>query len=526
MKNGTLTSALQPATRHERDSIRLVPPGLSVKTLVAATAVALLVLPGVRTARAQTIGDIDVRSRIGERFFAAVPVRSDAVLDPNCIRVGANPAAPEGSDRLSGTRVHINPTGAVESVIIETTGSVTSPVIALRLEVGCTNPVVRDYVVLSEGAPLQVESALPPAVPASTLPAATRIALPHAARTSKTRASSPPPTVRSAGSGRTATPRAAVVTPYSNTPPTVGSATGSAAPSMPVAAPTQNEQRRIADLRARSDNQAASLLDLEDRLTLLQKQAELLKAQLEQVLATPTAGTPASAATVATATAPTALTTPVSTTSETSASAVRKTRGIGAVLSDWRVIGGGLGALLCAAVAYTLGRSTPAGSARTPTNEAAVRQKPLRDRAQSAAQKSIANDRAQPTGTALPASDPKRATQRGKTSRQLTADADITTQWDARPPTTNTHPVPESAARNAATATHPGMDVSREFHITQQFQPTAERTVALSTPEEIVQQARTLYMDDGDIFQAIDLLEMAVSVRTDSTESRRCRELP
>ena len=98
---------------------------------------ALLVLPGVRTARAQTIGDIDVRSRIGERFFAAVPVRSDAVLDPNCIRVGANPAAPEGSDRLSGTRVHINPTGAVESVIIETTGSVTSPVIALRLEVGC-----------------------------------------------------------------------------------------------------------------------------------------------------------------------------------------------------------------------------------------------------------------------------------------------------------------------------------------------------------------------------------------------------
>lgn len=58
--------------------------------------------------------------------------------------------------------------------------------------------------------------------------------------------------------------------------------------------------------------------------------------------------------------------------------------------------------------------------------------------------------------------------------------------------------------------------MSREFHITQQFQPQAERVVALSAPEEIVQQARTHYMEDGDVFRAIDLLEMAVSVRKDS----------
>jgi hypothetical protein len=59
--------------------------------------------------------------------------------------------------------------------------------------------------------------------------------------------------------------------------------------------------------------------------------------------------------------------------------------------------------------------------------------------------------------------------------------------------------------------------MTREHHITQQFQPAAERVVALSSPEEIVQQARTHYMEDNDVFKAIDLLEMAVSARKDST---------
>jgi hypothetical protein len=519
MKNVTLTPAPQPATRLERDSLRLAPHGPAVKTLVAATAVALMLLPGVRSARAQAIGDIDVRSRLGERFFAAVPVRSNAVLDPNCIRVGANPAAPEGADPLRSTRVRINPTGPVESVIIETAGSVTSPVIALRLEVGCTNPVVRDFVVLGEGVPLQVQAEQPPVAPVAV---ATRIAPPRAARAPRARVAPPAPRGRPTASGPDSILKAPVVTSHSSAPSVVGATTAPAAPTTPTIAVPQDGQSRVAELRARSDDQAASLLDLEDRLSLLQKQAELLKAQLEQVLATPTptadsAATPASTSpvTLAPATAGTTVGVAASTASVFPANTVRKSRSIGELLTDWRVVGGALGALLCAAIAYKLGRRNPARSVRTAPSAAAVRQDPSPRNVQPAAQKSLELDRTPLAGAALPIPDMKRTPQRGKTSQPLVADA--TMEWDARPPTTNTHAVPESSARAAATATHPGMDVSREFHITQQFQPSAERTVALSTPEEIVQQARTLYMDDGDTFRAIDLLEMAVSVRTDST---------
>jgi hypothetical protein len=96
------------------------------------------------------------------------------------------------------------------------------------------------------------------------------------------------------------------------------------------------------------------------------------------------------------------------------------------------------------------------------------------------------------------------------TTRPLMVDQ--TAEW-VPPPTTDSLPVPGTADVPAAL---PGAAMTREFHITQQFQPVAERVVALSSPEEIVQQARTHYMEDNDVFKAIDLLEMAVSARKDS----------
>jgi hypothetical protein len=91
---------------------------------------------------------------------------------------------------------------------------------------------------------------------------------------------------------------------------------------------------------------------------------------------------------------------------------------------------------------------------------------------------------------------------------------DQTAEW-VPPPTTDSLPLPAAVATQPGTL--PGAAMTREFHITQQFQPAAERVVALSSPEEIVQQARTHYMEDNDVFKAIDLLEMAVSARKDST---------
>jgi hypothetical protein len=87
---------------------------------------------------------------------------------------------------------------------------------------------------------------------------------------------------------------------------------------------------------------------------------------------------------------------------------------------------------------------------------------------------------------------------------------DQTAEWVA-PPTTDTMP-----AAASATAGEEGVNTGREYHITQQFGPSDDRVVATAAPEEIVQQARTHYMEDGDVFRAIDLLEMAVSARKGS----------
>jgi hypothetical protein len=499
----------------------------AVRTLVAATAVALLLLPQMRDAQAQVIGDIDVRSRLGENFFAAVPVQSDRTLDPNCIQVSRNPQAPEGADALNGTRVRINPTGAVESIIIETGGAVTSPVIGLRLQVGCVNPVVRDFVVLGEGVPLPIATAQPLR---TTAPVAATASARAAQRTRTVRAdapqaaTAPAPRVQPPAPGADALAKAPVVASHSLTPPPIASA-GAPTPARPAASADQDAQQRIAELRARSDDQAAGLLSLEDRLTLLQKQAELLKAQLEQTLAIEDASARASAATPPSAAAQSP--TGVGATSASAAPIIAapsrpapSARSIGDLMADWRVIGGGLGGFLLAALAYKLGRRKSVSRERTPaavtvaSGNAAARQSTAARATQPGSASAFDAQRTQEYQVPLPSSQSDRTAERAKLSQPMRAPD--TAQWQVSPPTTATLPVPGTSEPASAMATQPG-GMTRDFHITQQFQPSAERTVAISTPEEIVQQARTHYMDDGDTFRAIDLLEMAVSVRTDST---------
>jgi hypothetical protein len=173
------------------------------------------------------------------------------------------------------------------------------------------------------------------------------------------------------------------------------------------------------------------------------------------------------------------------------------------LLTDWKVAGG-IAALLLGAFAFKLRRrptfkptpAAPASAAAWPPAPAATA--PLHQRTQQVpvfAQPPDAADTAEWQATTRPLM------------------VDQTAEW-VPPPTTDSLPVPESSA--AQPAALPGATMTREFHITQQFQPAAERVVALSSPEEIVQQARTHYMEDNDVFKAIDLLEMAVSVRKDS----------
>jgi len=555
-----LNLPMGPSSTPRRRRRADVHSGASVKALVAATAVALLCLPGARSAQAQVIGELDVRSRLGERFFGAVPVQTGgALLDPRCIRVSPNPSAPAGAEALDGVRIRIGNSGPVDSVLIETAGNVTSPIVGIRLEVGCENPVTRDFLVLGDGVPLPgTASAVAAAAGQAETPAP--VALAPAATPVAPRAAAPKPRAapRAQRPITAAAPSLDAPRPLAETARATARPPETAVPAAPARIPLadaggtpsateQDNARRLTELRARSDEQAASLVALEDRLAMLQKQAEMLKAQLEQMLAQapaqPGATAPAPAASAATPTTPasgtstpapvvvasangtpiasapkvTDATSPLATSTP---SAPRKSPGIVDWLTDWRVAAGGLAALLLGVVAFKMRRrptkaTQPAPSAFNPSATAAW-PKNLQPQAAPAPSKPEPYEHEKTQEFRAPPAVTRAEETVEWRSTPLSGAADRTAEWVA-PPTTDTLPVPEARpAQQTAKPKTPGVGISREFHITQQFQPVAERIVALSSPEEIVLQARTHYMDDGDIFRAIDLLEMAVSARKDS----------
>lgn len=448
--------------------------------------------------------------------------------------------------------------GSADTVVIETLGTVMSPVVGLRLQVGCENPVTRDFVVLGEG--VQLPGELSSASSAAAAPATPAVApAPGAARPAVTPippAAAPvarPQRVQRAAAAERATPRtpAAPAPRAAATAPRATAAAPAAQPAPATAAASSDTSRRIAELQARSDDHAAALLALDDRLALLQKQADVLKAQLAQVLATlpdsaatsaqppAAAARPAPAAASATAPAspaPTAAATPPAPASiaapsspsapapQASADAAarsapdpQKGQGVFDLLTDWRVAGG-LGLLLLGALAFKLRRRPTFKPADAPVTAPAASAWPksLTDTQPVAARGAMpaGHDRTQAfrAGTGFQAAN---ETAEWHTSTQPIR-VDQTAEW-VPPPTTDSLPVPFGEAATTTQPRLPGAGITREHHITQQFQPAAERVVALSSPEEIVQQARTHYMEDGDVFRAIDLLEMAISARKDST---------
>ncbi len=277
------------------------------------------------------------------------------------------------------------------------------------------------------------------------------------------------------------------------------------------------------------------MLALEDRLALLQKQAELIKAQLEQrIAATPDAtasiaGQPAAAAPVAAAPAapitpssaaavsapvaaapasPAVQANPAPTAAPSAPQAVPTTssargQSVLDLLLDWKV-GGGIAVLLLGAFALSRRRRpTFKPESASPASTLAQRGAILDETPEHLRTQEVP----------VLARD-TRAVDTAEWEATRPAMVDQTAEW-VPPPTTDSLPLPDAVATQPATL--PGAAMTREFHITQQFQPAAERVVALSSPEEIVQQARTHYMEDNDVFKAIDLLEMAVSARKDST---------
>jgi hypothetical protein len=641
---------------------RIAPPaGLRLKALAAATALALAGLPNPSSG--QNIGALDVRSRLGEPFFAAAPVTvPGGIIDPNCIRVRPNPNAPADALALKGVRIRV---GSADTVIIETVGAVTGPVVGLRLEVGCSQPVTRDFLVVAP----RVAQPQPAATVALSAPetadaqavgeraaiSASSVARSRSAfaRTSGRTPASSQPTPISTASGNARPDRAAAASapPRAARPATsraraaddagaavsartslaaAPTATSSDSKTVPGAAARRDPSGRIAELQARSRALAEAVRSAEERVALLQKQAALLKTQLERRLAAPAeelaaqpaaqpegraaaqseaqanapasdlvvappagqpgaqpanpvtahsavaetqaateaeappgdapevttpsepaaAGSEAPAATPpSTHTAPAAVPAPVtapvsaaqppaasasSTVSKPSSRNAAQPQSVLDLLLEWKVAGG-LAALALGALAFDRRRrrKIEPDSAATSDPAATAPAEPTPPR-QSTQELPLAPADAPATNEwEIPSPRPQEQTDEWLVATPANAAPKTSnpapTPENTEPVTADSAPVAASLAPVATTsaptrglgdralASLPGAAMTREFHITQRFQPSAERVVALSSPEEIVQQARTHYMEDNDVFKAIDLLEMTISARNDST---------
>lgn len=178
-----LTHAIRRIANPERRTTGM--PGFVAKTLstAAVTGLAALVLvpaPG----HALALGEITVRSALGQPLRATVPVRTapGEVLGGDCIRVGSALSG-SGLVPLSQARVLVTGegrSGNVRELVITTPRPLYEPMYELALQVSCpgTPGMVRQYVLMLD-LPAVLESAAPVAPPSVAPMASTSAALPR-----------------------------------------------------------------------------------------------------------------------------------------------------------------------------------------------------------------------------------------------------------------------------------------------------------------------------------------------------------
>lgn len=107
------------------------------KKIVAAVALALGMVSA--SSSALELGEIKVRSAIGERLVAELPLGGDEILDRDCFDVK--------SDTLTGQRNLLNVTYNGSTLLIKTTRAVLDPIISITITAQCngTATLRRDY---------------------------------------------------------------------------------------------------------------------------------------------------------------------------------------------------------------------------------------------------------------------------------------------------------------------------------------------------------------------------------------------
>ncbi len=130
-----------------------------------------LILLTASGARAYGLGEVQVRSYLGENLRLTVPLTGTSPDDANCVSV-----KPSSDEMPPPRNTSVAIIGQGQAVLLEITSTrpVSDPVIGLRVTLGCGAAVTRDFVILLDPRPLVAPAQEPaanpplPSVPASS----------------------------------------------------------------------------------------------------------------------------------------------------------------------------------------------------------------------------------------------------------------------------------------------------------------------------------------------------------------------
>ena len=130
--------------------------------------------PAQQPAWAMELGEIEARSSLGEPFAARIPLQLAAgeIIGLECMRILPHPDAAQGMPLPPRLKSDIETIGGKQWLAIRTPALVSALMVGLRVEVDCGRQLARDFVVLLNPAPLNLPVVSP--VPQTPATASTR----------------------------------------------------------------------------------------------------------------------------------------------------------------------------------------------------------------------------------------------------------------------------------------------------------------------------------------------------------------
>ena len=495
--------------------------------------VAVWLAPCQQLARALQLGDIEPRSLLGEPFAARIPLRTAAGEDIGlqCIRIVSHPDAAQGMPLPPRLRPDIETVGSKQWLAIRTPALVTAPVIGLRIEVDCNRQLARNYVVLLNPAPLdrvgvQVDSPSMSRQQAATLPAANTVGGAENTHQRRDNVSAGAPRQATA-STRTVTAASPAASGKANrtrddgariaqTSARKGAGTRRAgAPagefvlridagvldlsrSAGITEARRELLRAIARLTAPTDDSAAAQLEMNYRIRQLEENLTVLRRTLDQPQA-----------------APVAVALPLPVPAPVPAPAWEDFSPIAASALPLAI--GGTLALLGLAVSMRWWRRRQFAAATELESWASEPTLPELKPA-TAAKSNFSPAPAAPAG-AFPAAS-ARAPVLQQIIPPMAAEPPLLTEIAAAAPANvcdlDVSPSPSMQPLDIPLEfSPPGADRSRaaqEEYFAGRFGADSQDIKILHDPDTVIEQARSIYQDDGDPIKAADLLELTVAL--------------